>query len=94
MANQTHNKSLKTNIFIKKKLCNPYPNLYISLVVIRNSYKSLHLQELIDMTNEVEKKGVIYFKDFCMLILRKFREEDEEEFIKIMFKVIQHEQAA
>jgi len=43
-------------------------------------------QELVDMTNEVEKKGVIYFKDFCMLILRKFREEDEEEFIKIMFK--------
>ena len=56
------------------------------------------------MTNEVEKKGVIYFKvpapapapaptpapaqDFCMLILRKFREEDEEEFIKIMFKVV------
>ena len=46
------------------------------------------------MTNEVEKKGVIYFKDFCMLILRKFREEDEEEFIKIMFKVIQHGLAA
>jgi len=43
-------------------------------------------QELVDMTNEVEKKGVIYFKDFCMLILRKFREDDEEEFIKIMFK--------
>jgi hypothetical protein len=43
-------------------------------------------QELVDMTNEVEKKGVIYFKDFCMLILRKFREDDEEEFIKLMFK--------
>lgn len=43
-------------------------------------------QELVDMTNEVEKKGVIYFEDVCKLILRKFREEDEEEFIKIMFK--------
>jgi len=43
-------------------------------------------QELVDMTNEVEKKGEIYFKDFCMLVLRKFREEDEEEFIKVMFK--------
>ena len=63
------------------------------------------------MTNEVEKKGEIYFKvrrssischhfsihfsshltwqDFCMLVLRKFREEDEEEFIKVMFKVVQ-----
>ena len=74
------------------------------------------------MTNEVEKKGEIYFKvrksqsiprlfcpfcdkykknetmkitflyptwqDFCMLVLRKFREEDEEEFIKVMFKVV------
>jgi len=43
-------------------------------------------QELVDMTNEVEKKGVIYFEDVCKLILRKFREDDEEEFIKIMFK--------
>ena len=63
-------------------------------------------QELVDMTNEVrrvvwdtdhnflykvEKKGVIYFEDVCKLILRKFREEDEEEFIKIMFKVKSHQ---
>ena len=27
------------------------------------------------------------YQDFCMLVLRKFREEDEEEFIKVMFKV-------
>ena len=60
-------------------------------------------QELLDMINEVsffllfrlsfnelfqvEKKGVIYFEDVCKLILRKFREDDEHEFIKIMFKV-------
>lgn len=43
-------------------------------------------QELLDMINEVEKKGVIYFEDVCKLILRKFREDDEHEFIKIMFK--------
>lgn len=43
-------------------------------------------QELLDMINEVEKKGVIYFEDVCKLILRKFREDDESEFIKIMFK--------
>ena len=36
---------------------------------------------------QVEKKGVIYFEDVCKLILRKFREDDETEFIKIMFKV-------
>ena len=40
-----------------------------------------------DFLFQVEKKGVIYFEDVCKLILRKFREEDEEEFIKIMFKV-------
>ena len=28
------------------------------------------------------------YQDFCMLVLRKFREEDEEEFIKVMFKVV------
>ena len=39
----------------------------------------------------MEKKGVIYFEDVCKLILRKFREEDEEEFIKIMFKVKSHQ---
>jgi hypothetical protein len=35
----------------------------------------------------VEKKGVIYFEDYCKLMLRKYREEDEQEFIRIMFKV-------
>ena len=39
---------------------------------------------------QVEKKGVIYFEDVCKLILRKFREDDESEFIKIMFKVGRH----
>ena len=54
------------------------------------------------MINEVEKKGVIFFdvilsssrpfpsnlfQDVCKLILRKFREDDEEEFFQIMFKV-------
>jgi hypothetical protein len=36
---------------------------------------------------QVEKKGVIYFEDYCKLMLRKYREEDEQEFIRIMFKV-------
>jgi hypothetical protein len=36
---------------------------------------------------QVEKKGVIYFEDYCKLMLRKYREEDELEFIRIMFKV-------
>ena len=47
-------------------------------------------QEVIDMVNETEKKGMIYFKDFCKLALRKFREHDEVEFRKILFKVHTH----
>ena len=45
------------------------------------------LKDKIIVLLQVEKKGVIYFDDVCKLILRKFREDDEEEFIKIMFKV-------
>ena len=47
-----------------------------------------HFEPLTDHHHlQVEKKGVIYFEDVCKLILRKFREDDETEFIKIMFKV-------
>ena len=38
------------------------------------------LKDKIIMLLQVEKKGVIYFDDVCKLILRKFREDDEEEF--------------
>ena len=44
-------------------------------------------QEVIDMQNEVEKKGRIFFSDFCKLSLRKFREFDEENFKQELFKV-------
>ena len=39
------------------------------------------------MQNEVEKKGKIFFPDFCKLCLRKFREFDEENFKEELFKV-------
>ena len=39
------------------------------------------------MQNEVEKKGWIFFPDFCKLSLRKFREFDEENFNQELFKV-------
>ena len=44
-------------------------------------------QEVVDMQCEVEKKGRIFFPDFCKLCLRKFREFDEENFRQEMFKV-------
>merc|ERR1711892_1160830 len=45
-------------------------------------------QEVIDMQNAVEKKGKIFFPDFCKLSLRKFREFDEENFKQELFKII------
>ena len=44
-------------------------------------------QEVIDMQNEVERKGKIFFPDFCKLSLRKFREFDENHFRQELFKV-------
>ena len=44
-------------------------------------------QEVVDMQCEVEKKGRIFFPDFCKLCLRKFREFDEENFKQELFKV-------
>ena len=34
-------------------------------------------QEMIDMTNEVNNNGLIYYPDFCKLVLRKYREENK-----------------
>ena len=45
-------------------------------------------QEVVDMQCEVERKGRIFFPDFCKLCLRKFREFDEENFRQELFKVI------
>ena len=39
------------------------------------------------MTNTVARNGLVYFPEFCAVILKKFREEDEEQFSQIMFKV-------
>ena len=44
-------------------------------------------QEVVDMQNEMEKNGRIFFPDFCKLVLRKFREFDEENFKQELFKV-------
>ena len=44
-------------------------------------------QEVIDLTNNNVKNGYIYFPEFCEVILKKFREEDEDVFNQNMFKV-------
>ena len=44
-------------------------------------------QEIMDLSNNLSRDGLIYFPDFCHIVLKRYREEDEEEFAKTMFKV-------
>ena len=44
-------------------------------------------QEIVDLTNNIVKNGFIYFPEFCKVIHKKFREDDEELFRQNMFKV-------
>ena len=45
-------------------------------------------QEVIDMTNAIARDGLVFFPEFCSVCLRKLREEDEEQFAQIVFKVM------
>lgn len=45
-------------------------------------------QEMIDMTNEVNVNGLIYYPDFCKIVLRKYREENRDVLNQYLFKVI------
>ena len=46
-------------------------------------------QEVIDIPNYITRKGLIFFSDFCKLVLSWFREEpsQEEHFKQNMFRV-------
>ena len=44
-------------------------------------------QEVIDMTNAIARDGLVFFPEFCSVCLRKLREDDEEQFAQIVFKV-------
>ena len=44
-------------------------------------------QEVIDLTNNIVRNGLIYFPEFCKVVHKKFREDDEEIFRQNMFKV-------
>ena len=47
-------------------------------------------QEMVDIPNRIAKNGLIYFPDFCKLVLDTFREERpvEEQFRRNMFKIL------
>ena len=46
-------------------------------------------QECVDIPNEWARKGLLYFPDFCDVVLEGFRpsEEEEEDFYQHTFKV-------
>ena len=44
-------------------------------------------QEIVDLTNEIARNGLIYFPEFCRIVHKRFRDEDEEVFRQNMFKV-------
>ena len=44
-------------------------------------------QEIVDLTNTITRNGFIYFPDFCKIVLKRWREVDEEVFRQNMFKV-------
>ena len=35
-------------------------------------------QEIVDLTNEITRNGFIYFPEFCSIVFKKMREDDEE----------------
>ena len=44
-------------------------------------------QEIVDLTNTITRNGFIYFPDLCKIVLKRWREVDEEVFRQNMFKV-------
>ena len=67
-----------------------FPN-YSHLQDVLSAMKALGLnpaeQDTIDMTNEVAINGLVYFPDFCKLVLRKYREDSKELLNQTFFKV-------
>ena len=49
-------------------------------------------QECVDIPNEWARKGLLYFPDFCDVVLDGFRpsKEEEEDFYQHTFKVLSH----
>ena len=45
-------------------------------------------QEVLDLTNEVARNDFIFFPEFCSIVHKKYREEDDSVFRQIVFNVI------
>ena len=44
-------------------------------------------QEIVDVTNEIARNGLIYFPEFCHVVHTRYRAMDEDVFRQNMFKV-------
>ncbi len=44
--------------------------------------------EIQDLINEVEVNGYIYYPEFCRIIMRKLREDDEENFFQELYRTL------
>ena len=40
------------------------------------------------MTNAIAKDGLVFFPEFCSVCLKKFREDDEDQFAQVLFKLM------
>ena len=47
-------------------------------------------QEMVDIPNRIARNGLIYFPEFCQLVLENLRQDKqaEEDFKRSMFKVL------
>ena len=47
-------------------------------------------QEVVDIPNEIARKGLIYFPDFCQIVLERYRQTEAEDLDHRMtiFKVV------
>ena len=65
--------------------------MFLNLKNLHAAMKMLGLnpmeQEIVDLTNTTTMNGFIYFPDFCKIVLKRWREVDEEVFRQNMFKV-------
>ena len=62
----------------------PFKDLLPALVALGLNIME---QEVVDMTNTLARNGLVYFPEFCKVVLDKFREDDDEQFAQVMFKV-------
>lgn len=67
-------------------------NLFSSTQDLAVAMKKLGLNptetEIQDLINEIEINGMIYYPAFCRVIMRKLREDDEENFHQELFRTL------